>query len=143
MNTPENAAFEYAAKHFLALAKEGDKYQDGYTQTCWDLWQARALLHGEAAADVFAERLRQISGEGWTPEHDDEHGNGELARAAATYALHAIGVPGALQVHTIGGALWPWDFSWLKPADNRRNLVKAGALILAEIERLDRQQQNT
>lgn len=33
---------------------------------------------------------------------------------------------------------WPWDFQWFKPSDDRRNLVKAGALILAELERLDR-----
>jgi hypothetical protein len=32
---------------------------------------------------------------------------------------------------------WPQDWEF-KPADPRRMLVKAGALILAEIERLDR-----
>jgi hypothetical protein len=32
---------------------------------------------------------------------------------------------------------WPTDWRW-NPADPRRNLVKAGALILAEIERIDR-----
>lgn len=34
--------------------------------------------------------------------------------------------------------VWPWDESWWKPTNRRRDLVKAGALILAEIERLDR-----
>lgn len=34
--------------------------------------------------------------------------------------------------------LWPWPSEWWKPTDVRRDLVKAGALILAEIERLDR-----
>ena len=33
---------------------------------------------------------------------------------------------------------WPWVRRWWKPTDRRRDLVKAGALILAEIERLDR-----
>ena len=35
---------------------------------------------------------------------------------------------------------WPhtWDASWWKPKDRRRDLVRAGALIIAEIERLDR-----
>lgn len=33
---------------------------------------------------------------------------------------------------------WPWDDVWWKPKDPRTNLVKAGALILAEIERMDR-----
>jgi hypothetical protein len=34
--------------------------------------------------------------------------------------------------------IWPWDRKWWKPTDRRRDLVKAAALILAEIERLDR-----
>ena len=43
----------------------------------------------QAASDVLAERARQIAAEGWTPEHDDEHDGGELARAGAAYALMA------------------------------------------------------
>lgn len=97
----------------------------------------------QAAHDVLAERRRQIEAEGWTPEHDDEHGLGELARAAACYALHAAsqasehpGISLSLESSALG--VWPWDQSWHKPGDQRRNLVKAGALILAELERLDR-----
>lgn len=137
MNTSENAAFEHAAKHILALAKVGDKYQDGYTQTCWELWKTRAALPGPAAADVLAERQRQITAEGWTPEHDDEHmevdaGRGltELARAAKAYI--------EADVYN-----WPWTPISFKPTSPRSNLVKAGALILAEIERLDRLSPNT
>lgn len=78
-----------------------------------------------AARDVLEERRRQVSAEGWTPEHDDYWHDGELAQAAVCYAL---GNPD----------LWPWSLMWWKPTDRRRNLVKAGALILAEIERLDR-----
>jgi hypothetical protein len=55
-----------------------------------------------------------------------------MAKAAACYALGSQGWPQR------GVNFWPWDASWWKPASNRRNLVKAGALILAEIERLDR-----
>lgn len=88
----------------------------------------------DAARDLLAERQRQISVEGWGPEHDDEHGQGEMAAAAACYALHTE------PVGNVGDYLrfWPWGAKWWKPADSRRNLVKAGALILAEIERLDR-----
>ena len=87
----------------------------------------------QAVLDVAAERRRQIEAEGWTPEHDDEHSVGELAKAAACYALVSAGFnPDA----TI--TVWPWHRLWWKPSDKRRNLVKAGALILAEIERLDR-----
>lgn len=86
-----------------------------------------------AARDVLAERRRQIEAEGWTPEHDDQHSNGEMARAASCYITnkersHLPSVP----------LKWPWSDAWWKPDGYRRNLVKAGALILAEIERLDR-----
>jgi len=85
-----------------------------------------------ALKDVASERQRQVEAEGWTPAHDDEHSQGELAAAAVCYAFTAVRSPHFL------GHLWPWDGSWWKPKDKRRNLVKAGALILAEIERLDR-----
>lgn len=87
-----------------------------------------------AARDVLAERQRQISVEGWTPEHDDRHTTGALATAAGCYAMFTLAYPPGDPV-----SFWPWSPSWWKPSDeSRRNLVKAGALILAEIERLDR-----
>jgi chromosome segregation ATPase len=94
--------------------------------------EARAF--NPAILDVIAERQRQQSVEGWTPEHDDEHCNGELAMAAVCY-INETGT-----VNRNGGKPWgwPWDASWWKPKTRRRNLVKAVALILAEIERIDR-----
>lgn len=89
-----------------------------------------------AARDVLSERRRQVSAEGWTPTHDDMHSDGSLAAVAACYA--AVSVPSKRGDVPI--ELWPksWAPSWWKPSNQRRNLVKAGALILAEIERLDR-----
>lgn len=92
--------------------------------------------------DVLAERQRQVEAEGWTPEHDDEHSDGSLALAAASYAIaddfdgRAIG-----DDKHLGIKLWPssWKFDWWKPKARRENLVRAGALIIAEIERIDRQ----
>jgi hypothetical protein len=91
-----------------------------------------------AARDVLAERQRQIEIEGWTLEHDDTHSNGEMARAGAAYAYHA-GLSGERRAARFPQG-WPvgWALSWWKPTDRRRDLVKAGALIIAEIERLDR-----
>ena len=86
----------------------------------------------DAALDVLAERRRQIESEGWTPEGDDEYEGGELSIAAACYSL-AGDAP-----HGRSPNDWPWDENWWKPADDRRNLVKAAALILADIERIDR-----
>ncbi len=93
----------------------------------------------KAWRDVMAERRRQTEVEGWTQDHDDAHDEGELARAAAAYARHAGSDEDSRQVNS-GYApedLWPWTGFW-KPSSRRRDLVKAGALILAEIERLDR-----
>jgi hypothetical protein len=89
----------------------------------------------QAARDVLAERKRQVTAEGWTPEHDGEHDSGEMPSAAACYALSAASWSGALFEK-----FWPphWSRKWWKPTTPRRDLVKAGALILAEIERLDR-----
>jgi hypothetical protein len=88
----------------------------------------------EAIRDIAAERERQKSVEGWTPQHDDdEHYNGELPLAAACYARHASGLYPATTP-----TMWPWDEDSWKPKDPRRDLVRAGALIVAEIERLDR-----
>ncbi|MBB2698904.1 UNVERIFIED_ORG: hypothetical protein GGI66_003581 [Rhizobium esperanzae] len=121
---------------------------------------SQALLH------VAAERRRQIGAEGWTPAHDDEHSAGEMAGAAACYALHGVtyriperpakyeavadarkeaekgmeGIKAAVKL-AFGDrppARWPWSDEWWKPKDRRRDLVRAAALLIAEIERLDR-----
>lgn len=95
-----------------------------------------------ALRDVIAERERQKTVEGWALEHDDNHYDGSLAQAAACYALprpemFTPGWPGGQKPQP---KLWPvkWGNGWWKPSTVRRNLVKAGALILAEIERIDR-----
>jgi len=86
--------------------------------------------------EIAAERKRQIEVEGWTAEHDDrEHPHGELTKAAAAYAL-GEGVLGGSPWVWI--RLWPWSPAWWKPKNRRRDLIRAGALIVAEIERLDR-----
>ena len=92
----------------------------------------------DAIDDIKAERLRQMHQEGWSEQHDDQHTNGEMAQAAGCYALHA-GLPEPAQVRPgYAPQDWPWEAKWWKPKDRRRDLVRAGALIVAEIERLDR-----
>jgi len=91
-------------------------------------------------SDIANERQRQQQEEGWTVRHDDMHTHGELARAAACYALHttAAGDPSPSEIVFVCNQYWPWDYHWWKPRDARRDLIRAAALILAEIERLDR-----
>ena len=87
-----------------------------------------------ALYDIAEERARQIGSEGFTPMHDDEHDEGELARAAACYAYSSQQDDAILSPPFI----WPLSRQWWKPKGSRRDLIRAGALIVAEIERLDR-----
>lgn len=100
--------------------------------------------YANSAVNMIAEeRQRQIEEEGFLPENDDAYEHDELAKAAACYAL-----PQVCRKFNYPPALWPWQKQWWKPSfqlgdrsDNKkriRELVKSGALIVAEIERLQR-----
>lgn len=98
-------------------------------------------VEGGALADIAAERRRQMEAEGWTPEHDDTHRNGEMAGAAACYVMYGLTIQNDSlrnRISNMARDLWPWSEHWWKPTNRRRDLVKAAALIVAEIERLDR-----
>lgn len=105
----------------------------------------------KAIDDVLAERRRQIKSEGWGDAHDDEQTDFALSQAASAYAHFAATqnwrtpddyasrpcpMPGAAQDQPS----WPksWSRAWWKPRNPRRDLVRAAALLIAEIERLDR-----
>lgn len=92
--------------------------------------QEQEEVHSAAARDVLAERRRQIEAEGMTTAGDDGYHAAELPRAAAAYILNGS--------NDEAPCIWPWAKAWWKPRDARSNYVRAGALILAEIERLDR-----
>lgn len=79
---------------------------------------------------ITDERKRQVDEEGWTAEHDDEHIEAMLAQAGVCYAM-------ADEMKFVG-LYWPWDWEWWKPTTRIRDLTKAGALIAAEIDRLQR-----
>lgn len=113
----------------------------------------RVFQPSQVVKDLVNERERQVVGEGWSAEHDDGHPAGAIALAAACYAISgAVSSPISRSEltneflsgdpvwggRTVLSRLWPWQWSWFKPKDRRRDLVRAGALILAEIERLDR-----
>lgn len=125
---------EEAESHWEAIMAYSDfRTSDALFHAAELLAAAPGKSVPQAWLDVQAERRRQIEAEGWTPEHDDKHNGGELADAAACYALWAGGInPGNWR------EFWPWAPEWLRHSEPRRMLVKAGALILAEIERLDR-----
>lgn len=94
---------------------------------------------------ITAERQRQIDVEGWGETHDDAHDEGQLMQAAAAYRMTALREPVTACLR-----MWPWDSKWFKPfkphtgldscaeVDKVRCLVKAGALVDAETDRLNR-----
>lgn len=89
---------------------------------------------------IADERQRQITNECWSAEHDDQHRFGELWQAAQAY-LNAIDYFTDPPHARTERPSYPWPFEsrlWKPSLDNRKNLVKAGALIAAEIDRLDR-----
>jgi len=105
---------------------------------------------------IAEERQRQIAVEGWTPEHDDGHATRELAHAAKCYlrlytnrawvftnelGFPSIGNDGPEKYRAEKAPdEWPWEFESWKPKDPLADLVKAGALIAAEIDRLQRKE---
>jgi hypothetical protein len=93
---------------------------------------------------IAAERQRQIDVEGWTPEHDDAHARREILWAGICYAKYTSALLYAEQAKITTPSQttpheWPWNDEWWKPSpDPIRNLVKAGALLAAEIDHLQR-----
>lgn len=96
---------------------------------------------------IAAERQRQIVEECWTAEHDSWHSDGELALAGACYAMadkeRALCITQKVEANSVNhtslfALLWPFAEEWWNPSphDRVRELVKAGALIAAEIDRL-------
>ncbi|MBF8802266.1 hypothetical protein [Pseudomonas asiatica] len=136
---------------------KGNNYIDPMAQADWESfqkgWLASQLAGNSQSHDdipasgraILEERKRQTETEGWTAEHDDQYGSLELIEAATCYAL----APPWLDIwddekqamkkwQPTCPPAWPWALSWWKPRSRRENLIRAGALILAEIERIDR-----
>jgi hypothetical protein len=125
------------AKECAELRKANQQLFDLGQRNYDDAERYRSL--SPAIRRVIAERRRQIEVEGWTPEHDDEHIDGAMTVAAACYALADRK---SLQVQDVNlDRLWQWTgwaTAWFKPKDVDRNLERAAALIVADMERLDR-----
>lgn len=109
--------------------------------------------HRDGAGAIGDERRRQMSQENFDAKHDDAHAGGELALAAACYAApvqlyEKLG--GESTVVTFRDP-WPWAEGWDKRTPfgakfgsvkalrmRQRELEKAGALLAAEWDRLER-----
>jgi len=97
------------------------------------------LLSG--AGLIATERLRQKQQKGYTDEHDDAHVFGDITDAAICYAFHAAhrSCLGVEDYKTyLAPDEWPFEWSAWKPKSPIEDLVRAGALIAAEIDRVKR-----
>lgn len=90
----------------------------------------RKIRKASGVSLIAVERQRQQRTEGFTRLSDLRRPANELARAAAVYALP----PGRARDHATIQA-WPsgWEF---KPKDRKSDLIRAGALVAAELDRL-------
>jgi len=139
--TPDGISFPLQFVHYFK--EHGVRPGDDFVRSALEHAREPGLSGIERIA---AERRRQIEIEGWTPEHDAGHGDGELVAAAMAYARH--GTPDAGGGVGVGDRFFPktWHPSWWKPqkkcplqmtgADRVRHLEKAGALLAAEIDRI-------
>lgn len=124
-----------------ARTSEGTFHLDCYRLS----YPGEPIPRVRTGADLIAyERARQIEKEGWSESHDDDHADASLLAAAECYIAHArfaIRQQPYAPVDRGDGAPvgWPWHANDYKPKDPMRNLVRAGALIAAEIDRLQRE----
>lgn len=101
------------------------------------------LANRSGSTLIQEERKRQVSEEGYDWKNDDNYTRQELLKASITY----IKAPSYRERgfnEESQGEHWPWDIETFKPAtdntiDSRiKELAKSGALIAAEIDRLQR-----
>ena len=96
------------------------------------------------AVRIAQERRRQIAEEFYSAEYDDQYKKCELVRAAICYAEAGWILAGGGSLRDVRASgriliVWPWARNLFKPTeDPGRNLEKAGALLAAEMDRLER-----
>lgn len=137
------------AMHQQLLDMLGAQDHQGAAARIGELVGLELLLHaggaGKGVTAIAQERRGQIEREGYNPDDDLRYRHGELARAADCYvrleAMRSLAetVPGT-SVDDRVPPEWPWDAEWWKPKGRRDNLVRAGALIAAELDRMDREE---
>lgn len=124
---------------YIIMNVDSDGTIRNYQEPDHQKWNWKPLLNlaqSQASIDILSERSRQVEKEGWSISQDDAYPDGTLARAAASYAIWR---DGNIFLARLARRLWPFPGDFLKPKSQRHNYVRAGALILAEIEKIDRQ----
>ncbi|WP_329767347.1 hypothetical protein [Stenotrophomonas maltophilia] len=129
-------AAEYATMR--GLGHDGNGWRPLYAAP-----PAQAVDLGTGIKAIASERERQLCIEGFSRDSDEQYREGELARAATAYVqLAAMDLQVGSRKHIASQEppfFWPWAQEWWKPVDARRDLVRAGALIAAQIDLIDSQ----
>lgn len=93
---------------------------------------------------ITQERNEQLNEHSYDPSHDDIHRKGEMMKAAECYlvlAEHQVNQRTAFAAKMMDEVPknWPWEpMDWHPSIIVKNNLRKAGALIAAEWDRVDR-----
>lgn len=132
---------------FAPGGTDEDFYGPDWSEWATDAGWIDPADYSPGAVAILHERERQEVEEGHKPEHDDHWTDGELLAAGLAYGISAFPAdyfndPYNDDVTDLMNQLWPWGDIWWKPRGKRADLVRAGALIAAEIDRLDRLEQN-
>lgn len=88
---------------------------------------------------IFAERQKQIE-KGFTADHDDQHRFADLAVVAAVLAVHGTDASVDDPLGRADDLADPWGLIERHGHDRVRLLQIAGALIAAELDRVDRRE---
>lgn len=131
----------YRAEDIDRLVLELDRMLGGDARApllCDVVAGVRSMRLTPFALAALRERARQVDGEGYDHQHDDEHAMGELIGAALCYACATLFDASDDPLMGAPPAHWPWAAEYWKPKDWRRNLQRAVALLLAEAERRER-----
>jgi len=105
------------------------------------------MFKASKAYEVYLERIRQVKEEGYDVHKDKIHNNlGELAGAAAGYLetylntqplfIHFKIDPIFRFTRNHNQSIYPWKEDKREQTPQRRKLIKASALILAELDRI-------
>lgn len=126
---------------YVAIALSGDKETIlQCMQKAYDRGVENSLINIEELKLLSDERQRQIDKYGYTDDHilttTEDYSDGELAMAAAAYCCSNRWV--SKDYGYLPDMLFPWADEYFKPSpdDRIKELIKAGAMILAEIKRL-------
>lgn len=143
----DDAHVRQSIKALIEMSDDGTLYTPlgGHARNLLATSYRRLGRNPKSALGMIAgERARQIY-QGFTADHDDGHQEGDLAAAACCYAKFSSCLTKGCSVDEIMDLYvndYPWDDESFRPGDRMDCLVKAGAFIVAEIERIQRLGEN-